>query len=164
MGVGADRSQPHGARDRTAGSDVNAKRGALVGGLALVVVVVAVAFFRPQHESAAARATRLEEHIACPVCSGEDIAHSNSEQAIAMRADIEQRIKQHQTDDQILGFYARTYPDKQLNPSDRGLGLIAWGLPVVAVILAIAGLGFAIARWKREPRLVASAEDEALVQ
>jgi cytochrome c-type biogenesis protein CcmH len=139
------------------------KRWALGAGIAIVIVVVLVAIFRPQHESAASRANRLEEHVACPICAGEDIAHSNSEQAIAMRADIERRIKSGESDDEIVGYYARRYPDKQLNPDDSGLGLVVWGLPVVVVILAVAGLGFAIARWKREPRMVATEADEALV-
>src|SRR2546423_869877 len=89
---------------------------ALRGHVVLVAVVVAVAFLRPQHENREARAIRLEEHIACPVCTGEDIAHSNSEQAITMRRDVEARITRGESDSQILGYYARSFPNQQLNP------------------------------------------------
>lgn len=51
-----------------------------------------------------------------------------------------------------------------LKPSGSGLGLLVWGLPVVALIVGGAGLAFALARWRRTPRLVASDEDEALVR
>ncbi len=125
---------------------MNRKRVAAVAGALVVVVALAVALFRPQYESASARATRLEEHIECPVCTGEDVAHSNSSESIAIRQNIEDRIRQGQSDSQILGYYARLYPNKILNPSDSGLGLLVWGLPVAAVIAAVAGLGFAIAR------------------
>ena len=51
-----------------------------------------------------------------------------------------------------------------LKPPSSGLGLLVWVLPVVAVALAIVGLGFAFVRWRREPRLQATDADEALVQ
>ncbi len=139
-------------------------RVAAIVGVAAIVIALAVAYFRPQHESFSARAHGLEEHIACPVCVGESVADSNSSESSYIRQDIEHRMREGQSDSQILGFYAAKDPKQMLNPSNGGLGLIVWGLPVAAVILAVAGLGFAIARWKREPRLVASDDDEALVQ
>ena len=51
----------------------------------------------------------------------------------------------------------------KLNPADHGLALVAWGLPVVAVIAGAAGVVVALRRWSREPRLPATAEDEVLV-
>jgi len=143
---------------------VNRNRVAAIIGVAVIVIVLAVALFRPQHESFSSRAHRLEEHIACPVCTGESVADSNSSESSFIRQDIEARMRKGQSDSEILGFYAHAYPKQMLNPSNGGLGLVVWGLPVVAVILAVAGLGFAIARWKREPRLTATDADEALVQ
>lgn len=143
---------------------MNSKRLAAVGGVAIIVIAVLVALFRPQQESFSARAHRLEEHIACPICIGESVADSNSSASADIRQNIEARMRAGQSDQAILGYYAHAYPKQMLDPSDGGLGLIAWGLPVVVIILAVAALGFAIARWKREPRLVASAEDEALVR
>ena len=98
------------------------------------------------------------------MCIGESVADSNSSESSFIRQDIEARMRKGQSDSEILGFYAHAYPKQMLNPSNGGLGLVVWGLPVVAVILAVAGLGFAIARWKREPRLTATDADEALVQ
>ena len=143
---------------------MNGRRLAAIAGALVIVVALAVAWFRPQHESFSAHAHRLEEHIACPVCTGESVADSNSSASDDIRHDIETRLRVGQSDDEILGYYAAHYPKQMLNPSDGGLGLVAWGLPVVALILGVAGLAFAIARWKREPRLVATDEDELLVQ
>jgi cytochrome c-type biogenesis protein CcmH/NrfF len=143
---------------------MTAKKAAAIAGAAVIVVVLAVAWLRPQHESFDARAHNLEEHIACPVCVGESVADSNSSASADIRQDIQTRMHEGQSDSEILSYYARTYPKQMLNPSNGGLGLIAWGLPVVVVIIAVTGLGFAIARWKREPRLVATDEDEKLVQ
>jgi cytochrome c-type biogenesis protein CcmH len=158
--------QPQGqaSRPASAANKRQVKRFAAIAGAGVVVIALAVAWFRPQHESLDARAHNLEQHIACPVCVGESVADSNSSASADIRADVQRRMKEGQSDSEILGYYARTYPKQMLNPSNDGLGLIAWGLPVVVVILALAGLGFAITRWKREPRLVATDEDEKLVE
>ena len=38
-----------------------------------------------------------------------------------------------------------------------------WGLPVLALVLALAGLAAAFARWRRDPPVTATEEDRALV-
>ncbi len=143
---------------------MRSKRFAALGGALLVVLAIVVVALRPSHETAEARAQRLERHIACPVCVGESVAESNSDASLIIRSDIEARIRRGQSDSEILGYYAKHYPKQQLNPSDGGIGLVAWGLPVVAVVLAVAGLGVAMVRWKRVPRMVATTDDEVLVQ
>ena len=68
------------------------------------------------------------------------------------------------TASQIIDAYAAVYGERiKLNPADHGLALVAWGLPVVAVIAGAAGVVVALRRWSREPRLPATAEDEVLV-
>jgi cytochrome c-type biogenesis protein CcmH len=140
------------------------RRYAAIGGGLVIVAALVIAFFRPQHQTPEQRAHNLEEHIACPVCTGESVADSNSEASAVIRQGIQTRIKEGQSDQTILQYYESRYPKQQLDPSSGGIGLVAWGLPVVAVILAITGLGFAVVRWKREPRLVATEDDEALVR
>ena len=44
-----------------------------------------------------------------------------------------------------------------------GLGVIAWGLPVLVLVLGAGGIAFAIRRGSRTPRLSATADDVALV-
>ena len=50
-----------------------------------------------------------------------------------------------------------------LAPQDSGLGLIVWILPVLVLGLGTAGVVFALARNRREPRLHATPADEDLI-
>ncbi len=50
-----------------------------------------------------------------------------------------------------------------LTPDNGGLGMIAWGLPVVAIVIGAGGIALAIRRGSRTPRLAATAADVALV-
>jgi cytochrome c-type biogenesis protein CcmH len=127
-----------------------------------VCVVVLVARSQPSN-SPAARAARLDNELKCPDCQGESIANSNTDSARTIRADVIQRIKEGQSDAQIRAYYVSNYPDILLRPDSRGIGFIAWGLPVVVIIAALGGLFLAMRRWSRQPRLAASSEDETLV-
>jgi cytochrome c-type biogenesis protein CcmH len=132
---------------------------------AVVVVSLAVLVERSQpSDSPAARAQRLERRIACPVCTGESVAESNAPESRAMREDIRDRIADAQSDDEILDAYVSVYGERVLlNPGDRGIALVAWGLPVIVLIVGAAGITIALRKWSREPRLTASADDEVLV-
>ncbi len=133
--------------------------------LALMVVVVgiAVAAFRSDSNDPQRRALQLERRIACPVCDGETVDGSNASISRDIRADIAQRIQRGESDDHIMAYYRAHYERYILNPSDGGIGLVAWGLPVVAFVAAAGGLMFAIRRWRAEPRMQATDDDVALV-
>lgn len=134
--------------------------------LAVIVVVagvVLVARSRPSN-SPAARAARLASELACPVCTGESVADSNASESRAMRLDIAARIRRGQNDAQIRAAYVAIYGEHVLlTPSNGGLGVIAWGLPVLALVLGAGGIALAIRRGSRTPRLAATADDVALV-
>ena len=135
--------------------------------LAIVVVAGIVALVVRSHpdDSVAARAARLEHQLACPVCEGQSVADSNSSQSRAMRQDIPRRIAAGQSDADIRAFYVARYGEKVLEtPSNSGLGILAWGIPALAVILGGASIVVAVRRWSRAPRLPASAEDEDVVR
>ena len=135
--------------------------------LAIVViagVAVLVVRSRPSN-SPAARAERLEHQLACPVCEGQSVADSNSPQSQAIRDDIPRRIAAGQSDSEIRAFYVSRYTEKILEtPSNSGLGIVAWGLPALAVILGAASIFVAVRRWSRTPRLTATDEDEDVVR
>ena len=135
--------------------------------LAIVVVAGIVALVVRSHpdDSPAAHAARLEHQLACPVCEGQSVADSNSSQSRAMRQDIPRRIAAGQSDADIRAFYVARYGEKVLEtPSNSGLGILAWGIPALAVILGGASIVVAVRRWSRAPRLPASAEDEDVVR
>lgn len=141
----------------------------LVPWIALVIVVIVgivVLVVRSQpDDSPAARAHRLEQQLACPVCEGQSIADSNSPQSRAIRDDIPRRIAAGQTDAEIRAFYVSRYNERILEtPSNSGLGIVVWGLPALAIILGSASIVVAVRRWSRTPRLTATDEDEEIVR
>ena len=135
-------------------------------GLVVVVAVAVVALAvrsRPSR-SPQARAVRLERQLACPVCTGETVADSDSSASRAIRADVEKRIAEGQSDATIRAAYVATYGDRiLLTPGNGGIGLVAWGVPIAAVVIAGAGVVIALRRWSATPRLSATADDAALV-
>jgi cytochrome c-type biogenesis protein CcmH len=141
----------------------------LVPWIALVIVVIVgivalVVRSRPD-DSPAARAHRLEQQLACPVCEGQSIADSNSPQSRAIRDDIPRRIAAGQTDAEIRAFYVSRYNERILEtPSNSGLGIVVWGLPALAIILGSASIVVTVRRWSRTPRLTATDEDEDIVR
>jgi len=136
---------------------------ALLGALLVVALVAVTLGSRPSH-SPAARAARLASELRCPSCESEAVADSQSPAAIAIRNDIRQRIAAGQSDGEIKAAEVANYTEwVLLSPSSHGIGLIVWGLPVLALILGGGGLALALRRWSREPRLAASAADEELV-
>jgi len=143
------------------------RKGALWAVLALVVaaaVVVLVVRSRPDN-SATARTERLEHELACPVCEGQSVADSNAPESRAIRADIPRRINAGQSDEQIRAAYVALYGQRiLLTPSNGGIGLVAWVVPAVAVLLGAFGIGIALRRWSRTPRLTATPQDEARVR
>ena len=38
--------------------------------------------------------------------------------------------------------------------------MVAWGLPVLAIVIGAGGIALAIRRWSRTPRLAATADDD----
>ncbi len=142
-------------------------RVAAWGGAALLVVAALVWAAWPTSgpPTASQRAQELATELRCPDCEALSVADSSTSSARAIRADLARRTAAGQSDAQIRRVYIDRYGDSiLLKPSGSGLGLLVWGLPVVAVVVGGAGLAFAFARWRRAPRLRASDEDEALVQ
>jgi cytochrome c-type biogenesis protein CcmH len=125
--------------------------------VALAVVVIAaivilVVRSRPDN-SPAARAARLEHQLACPVCEGQ------------FRADIPVRIREGQSDAEIRAAYVRVWGDRVLlTPSNSGLGIIVWAIPILVIVLGGAFIVLALRRWSRTPRLVVTDDDEDIVR
>jgi cytochrome c-type biogenesis protein CcmH len=129
----------------------------------LVVALVALVARSQPSDSLAARSARLAKQVKCPDCQGESVANSNVEIARNIRALIRQRVAAGQSDDQVLAYIDSLYPDSRISPSGSGVDMLAWAVPAAAIVAALGGLGLALRRWSRQPRLAANTDDERLV-
>ncbi len=103
--------------------------------------------------------------LKCPTCRSQSVAGSDAAAARAIRADIARRVAEGQGAEEIRSAIAATYGDDvQLVPGRSGWAGLVWVLPVVALILGLAGVAAAFARWQRSPRSHASDADRALVE
>jgi cytochrome c-type biogenesis protein CcmH len=133
-----------------------------------VVVIGAIAYAAWPHggdETVSAHTRRLAGELRCVDCQGLSVADSETSTAKATRVDIAARIRRGESDADILQVYVDRYGESVLlKPSSNGIGVLVWALPIAALLLGAGGLFLALRRWQRQPRLVASAEDEELVR
>lgn len=144
-------------------------RGRLAGWLALLVVLAAALTIGVVDDggprTAGERARDLASSVACPTCNGQSVADSDAPAARGVRTFIEERIDEGATDDDIRDELANSaYGDEiLLTPGRSGIEGLVWVLPVVALVLAFAGLALAFRRWRTGSEVRASAEDRVLV-
>jgi len=149
-------------------SDLGRRRRQALAWAALVVVVTtafvigAASGIGPRTD--AERVTALSEEIACPVCQGESVAQSNAPAALNIRREIARSVDAGRSDDEIRAFLASRYGEEQLlRPRGEGLSALVWIVPVVAVVLAIAGLVLVFRRWSRSDSPTPTDDDRELV-
>ena len=76
----------------------------------------------------------------CPVCPAETIDQAQVEYSKQMRRVVREMLAQGHSREEILDFFADRYgPQVLAAPPKSGLNLVAWIVPVVAVIAAIGG-------------------------
>ena len=135
-----------------------------------VAVVVAVSLVvgvtgDAGQETAAERVQRIASTIKCPECVGQAVSESNSGRARAIRDEIARQVDAGATDDQIVQSIVDRYGDSvTLVPPASGFGGLVWMLPVLALVLALAGLTATFLRWRRQPVLHATDADRELVE
>ena len=142
---------------------------------ALAVVLIALAALALPTAAGAVSALRtelneIESEVMCPVC-GTLLELAESPQATREKAFVEKLVKEGQSKDEIKDALVAQYGDAVLAlPKGSGFSLSAYVVPIVAFIVAIVALGFAVWKWRkaagsrddREPDVEGpSAEDSA---
>jgi cytochrome c-type biogenesis protein CcmH len=137
-----------------------------VGVLTVVVVALSIATLSHSGQpSNAERSLDLAEQFACPVCEGQSVAQSDSATAKTIRSEIDKRIDQGQTDEQITDFLIGAYNESiSLKPRATGVVGLVWITPVVAFVTALAGLVVVFRRWHLAEVAEASDADRLLVE
>ena len=123
----------------------------------LVVVLACLLALAPA-AAAAPRASLpdIEDEVMCTQC-GTPLNISESLVADKERAHIRRLIAQGKTKEQIKDDLVEQYGPRVLAvPTDGSFDFAAWLVPAVLALLAIAGLGLAARRWRREREPVAA--------
>jgi cytochrome c-type biogenesis protein CcmH len=99
----------------------------------------------------------IEDEVMCPVCGTPLGLASEAPQAQRERAYIERLIAQCKSKDQVKQALVAEFGDSVLAlPGDQGdhdLGdVLVYAVPAVGIVLAAAGIAFAVLRWRRPHR------------
>ena len=133
----------------------------------LVLACTAAVLLAPAAAQASERhptQAELEGEVMCPVC-GTTLDQSGSPAAQQIKRVIARRIAAGDTKSEIKERLVANYGDSILAaPPHRGLGLLAWWLPVAGILAAAALVGAGAWRWSRarEPATSAAPLDPAL--
>lgn len=94
----------------------------------------------------------LAEQLKCVQCIGESVAGSQAPIAKTIRSDIQKKMDEGRTDDEILSYFANSYGDEVLLiPASTGIASLVWVIPVIVAGLGMAAVGvkFVQARQRR---------------
>ena len=97
------------------------------------------------------RVLAIAEELRCLVCQNETIAASNAELAVDLRNQIRIKLKQGQSQEQILDFMAQRYGDFVLyRPRLQASTVLLWAGPFVLLLGATVVLTLHIRRRRSE--------------
>ena len=109
----------------------------------------------------------IARQLRCPTCTSESVGDSSARISIQIREQIQEQLEAGRSEAEILAFFQERYGDWiLLEPPRRGIHLVVWLLPAIAVAAGAGGLAWLIARWMRTARqpIDASGEDLARVR
>jgi cytochrome c-type biogenesis protein CcmH len=131
----------------------------------VVVVALAIGTFSQSEPTPEERAQNLAETIRCPSCKSQSVASSDTPSSQGVRQLIEERIEAGDSDEQIRDFVASRYSREiLLDPAGSGVGTLVWALPVIFVVVAVAGLVVRFRGYRPTGRSVTDADRDLVAQ
>lgn len=131
----------------------------------VVVALVRAGVSDGPPRTAEERVRDISASIKCPTCRSQSVAGSDAAAARAIRGEVARRVSAGELADEIRSAIAATYGDDVLlTPPRSGVGGVVWVLPVVALVVGLAALSAAFARWRRTSASEATDADRALVE
>ncbi len=128
---------------------------------AFVAVVVGALLGASVGAAAPPRAADLEAELVCPVCET-TLDQSNAPIALRMKAFIRERIAAGDSEDEIKDALVAEFGAGVLaEPPGGGFGLLAWLLPLAALVVGAVVALLLIRSWSRR-REPSEADDERL--
>lgn len=118
--------------------------------LLLVVALAVGAQGRRRPLTLSQRMERVTTEIRCPTCQGLSAAVSDAPAARAIRDEVRRRLADGQSEEEVKAALVASYgPGLLLKPEARGVGLLVWVLPVVAIGATLAVLAAMLAHRRR---------------
>ncbi|MGI9533378.1 MAG: cytochrome c-type biogenesis protein [Thermodesulfobacteriota bacterium] len=78
----------------------------------------------------------ISNELMCPVCRGQTVAESNSSLANDFREIIRKKLEAGESKEEILNYFIGRYGESVLaSPPARGIRLIVWIAPLLAIII-----------------------------
>jgi cytochrome c-type biogenesis protein CcmH len=119
----------------------------------LVLAVAAVAASPAWAAEPRASLTDIEDEVMCPIC-GTPLSLAAAPQAERERAFIQRLVDGCKSKDEVKQALVAEFGDRVLAlPGDQGddsLGdVLVYVIPAVGILLAAAGIAFAVVRWRR---------------
>jgi cytochrome c-type biogenesis protein CcmH len=128
-------------------STVTPRAVLLAASVVVAVVVVWSQAGDAAHPTIDQQAHSIAAGLRCPVCRDLSVAESPSGLAQRMRGTIVHGLRAGESPDQIRAGFVRAYGEwVLLEPPKRGLTLLAWVVPLVALIVGVAGAALLVAR------------------
>lgn len=127
----------------------------MLGKLVVVILLVALVGTAWGGEAAPAaddpvlekRVQELSTELRCLVCQNESLAASRAPLAVDLRNEIRDRMRQGESDDQIVAYLVSRYGDFVLyRPPLKATTLLLWGGPLVLLAIGFAMLFRRLAR------------------
>ncbi|WP_266019765.1 cytochrome c-type biogenesis protein [Brucella intermedia] len=96
------------------------------------------------------RARAISGELRCMVCQNESIDDSNAELARDLRILVRDRLKEGDSDEQVMDFIVDRYGEfVLLKPRLSARTIVLWGFPVVILLIGAVALVFAFRGRKR---------------
>ena len=146
------------------------RRKIFVAGLMVILFfpnLAVMAVQGAQEESLQKTARELYALIMCPICSGQTIGQFNTETSAQMRDLVLKKLRQGETKEEVLQYFASKYGERVLaEPTKGGFNRMLWLLPFVIVVVAVALISLLMRRWstrasmETEPRFDENQQSE----
>lgn len=136
--------------------------GLLVVALGLLIVSAFLGGAPLANRSLDDEALEIGKRLQCPVCQNLAVAYSPSPLAEQMREIIRAKLQAGETREQIIQYFVDRYGEGILwEPPQSGWNLIAWRVPILALIAGATGLLWLLKNWTqaRSPELTLNTDD-----
>ena len=91
---------------------------------------------------------RVAAQLRCPVCQGLSLADSPSELALEMKDVVRRQLAAGRTPAEVKSYFVTKYGEWiLLEPPRRGVNILAYALPAIALTVGLGVIWLALRRW-----------------